>query len=271
MSEIIISPKKSWKISINELWEYREVFVFLGWRDILIHYKQTAIGVLWVVLRPLLTVAVFTIIFSKIAGISSGKTPYALVVFVAMLAWQFFADMLTNASLSFLANEQLISKVYFPRIMLPASRLLCSGVDFGVALVCYLTISFLWYGYYPSVTIFFLPLFVFWLAVLSLTVSLLFASLIVRYRDFRHVLPFVTQLGIYCTPVGFGLSMISEPLRILLSVNPLSGVISGFRFCLLQEPLHFNCTAISLLVTFIISIISIVYFKRAEEHFADII
>ena len=271
MNEIIITSKKSWNSSLQELWDYKEVFFFLGWRDIIVHYKQTVIGVLWVVLRPLLTVAVFTIIFSKIAGISSGATPYALVVFAAMLAWQFFADMLTYASLSFLGNEQLISKVYFPRIMLPASRLLCAGVDFSIACVCYMLIATFWYQYIPPVTIFFFPLFCIWLAIFSLTISLLFATLIVRYRDFRHILPFVSQLGIYCTPVGFSFSMVPESLRLLLAINPLSGIINGFRFCLLGEPLYMHCIGISLVVTLFISVVSIAYFKRAEEHFADII
>jgi lipopolysaccharide transport system permease protein len=271
MNEIIITSRKSWQSSLKELWDYKEVFFFLGWRDIIVHYKQTAIGVLWVILRPILTVAVFTIIFSKIAGISSGRIPYALIVFAAMLAWQFFADMLAYASLSFLGNEQLISKVYFPRIMLPASRLLCAGVDFGIAFFCYLLIAVVRYHYMPSVTIFFLPLFAVWLAVFSLTTSLLFATLIVRYRDFRHILPFVTQLGIYCTPVGFSFSMVPHSLRLLLSINPLAGIINGFRFCLLGEKVYGDSLLISLIVTLIISVVSIAYFKSAEEYFADII
>ena len=271
MSEIIITSKKSWQSSLKELWDYKEVFFFLGWRDILVHYKQTAIGVLWVVLRPLLTVAVFTIIFSKIAGISSGSTPYALVVFSAMLAWQFFADMLTYASMSFLGNEQLISKVYFPRIMLPASRLLCASIDFFIAFACYALISLFWYRYIPPFTFFLLPFFCVWLGIFSLAISLLFATLIVRYRDFRHILPFVAQLGIYCTPVGFSFSMVPHALRLLLAINPLSGIINGFRWCLLGEPLYFECLFISLLVTGLSAAISIGYFKSAEEHFADII
>ena len=271
MNEILITPKKSWKVVFGELWEYREVFFFLGWRDILVQYKQTVIGVLWVIVRPLLTVAVFTIIFSKIAGISSGNIPYPLVIFSAMLAWQFFADMLTYASMSFLSNEQLVSKVYFPRIMLPASRLLCAGVDFCISFLCYLLIAIFRYQYFPSLTIFFLPLFGIWLAILSLAVSLLFASLIVRYRDFRHILPFVAQLGIYCTPVAFSFCMVPQQLRIFLALNPLSGIINGFRFCLLNEPLYGQYMAISLVVTVVISLVSVMYFKKAEEQFADII
>ena len=271
MNEIIISPKKSWKALLNELWEYREVFFFLGWRDILVQYKQTVIGILWIVVRPLLTVAIFTIIFSKIAGISSKNVPYALLVFSGMLVWQFFADTLVHASHSFLTNAQLISKTYFPRVMLPASRLLCSVVDLAIAFVFYLAISMGYYRVFPSIYFLLLPIFVLWLAIISLSLSLIFAPLIVRYRDFRHIIPFFIQLGVYCTPVGFSLSIVPGFLKILVALNPLSGVINGFRFCLFNEPLYVGPLIVSLIVTVFLSITSVIYFKRSEEFFADLI
>lgn len=271
MQETVITSTKSWKSFGQELWDYREVFLFLGWRDILVHYKQTVIGVLWVVLRPLLTVAIFTIIFSKIAGIQSQGAPYALVIFSAMLAWQFFADTLTYASMSFVGNEQLISKVYFPRIMLPASRLLCSFVDFGVSFVCYLLIALCYYHVMPSIKLLVLPLFMAWLAILALSVSVLFGSLIVRYRDFRHILPFVIQIGVYCTPVGFSFEMVPESLRLFLALNPLSGIINGFRYTLISEPLYYGPLFVSLTVTLIGAAVSILYFKQAQDSFADVI
>lgn len=269
MQETIIASRKSWKELTQELWDYREVFFFLGWRDILVHYKQTSIGIAWVILRPLLTVAIFTIIFSRIAGIESSVAPYPLIVFSAMLAWQFFADMLVYASNSFLANEQLVSKVYFPRIILPASRILCSGVDFTVALIFYFALSLLRYQFLPPKQIILFPLFFGWLVVVSLSVSLLFASLIVKYRDFRHIIPFVSQLGLYCTSVGFSLSMVPKKLILLLGLNPLVGVINGFRWTLLGEPLQFGTMFISLVVTLIFGIVSLWYFKIAQNTFAD--
>ncbi len=271
MNETIITSSKSWKTFWQELWDYREVFLFLGWRDILVHYKQTVIGVAWVVIRPLLTVAIFTIIFSKIAGIESKGAPYALVVFAGMLAWQFFADTLAHGSNSFVANVQLVSKVYFPRLMLPASRLLCSLVDFGVAFLFYLIVSFGYYSVFPSLKIVLLPLFMVWLIVFSFMTSLFFASVIVRYRDFRHIVPFIVQLGVYCTPVGFSLLMVPQELQFLLALNPMTGIINGFRYCLLSEPLVYGPMSVSLIVTLIMTGIGVAYFKKAEESFADLI
>ncbi len=271
MNQTIITPSKNWKNFWQELWDYKEVFLFLGWRDILVHYKQTVIGVLWVVIRPLLTVAIFTIIFSKIAGISAGGAPYGLVVFVGMLAWQFFADTLTYGSHSFIGNVPLISKVYIPRLMLPASRLLCSSVDFLISFLCYQFIAIGYYHALPSIRILLLPLWFCWLGVFSFSVSLLFASLIVRYRDFRHTIPFVVQLGVYCTPVGFSLLVVPSQLQLLLALNPMTGIINGFRYSLLSESLCYKGLLLSLLVTIITSFVSIVYFKKAEQQFADVI
>ncbi|MFT6765623.1 MAG: lipopolysaccharide transport system permease protein [Alteromonas naphthalenivorans] len=265
----VITPRYTWKELFTELWDYRDIFLFLGWRDVLVHYKQTVIGIAWVVLRPLLTVAIFTIIFSRIAGIESSIAPYPLIVFSAMLAWQFFVDMLTYASNSFLSNEQLVSKVYFPRIILPASRILCSSVDFIVSFIFYLILSLVRYQFIPPKQIILFPLFFGWLVLVSLSISLLFASLIVRYRDFRHIVPFVTQLGLYCTSVGFSLSMVPKSLVLFLGLNPLVGIINGFRWTLLGEPLHIEVMLVSLGVTIIFSIISLWYFKIAQDTFAD--
>ena len=269
MQETIITSRKSWKELARELWEYREVFLFLGWCDILVHYKQTSIGVAWVILRPLLTVVIFTIIFSRIAGVESSIAPYPLIVFSAMLAWQFFVDMLVYASNSFLANEQLVSKVYFPRIILPASRMLCSGVDFLVSFVFYFLLSIVRYQFIPPKQIIVFPLFFGWLVLISLCISLLFASLIVKYRDFRHIIPFIGQLGLYCTSVGFSLSMVPKKLVFFLGLNPLVGVINGFRWTLLGEPLQSGTILLSLVITFIFGAISFWYFKITQDTFAD--
>ncbi len=271
MNETIITSHKTWKSFFQEFFDYKDVLLFLGWRDILVQYKQTSIGILWVIIRPLLTVIIFTIIFSRIAHIPSTQAPYPLVIFSAMLVWQFFADTFTYASMSFVNNVQLISKVYFPRIMLPASRILCSLVDFSIAFLFYTALSFFRYGIVPLVNIVLLPLFMAWLAVFSFSISLLFASLIVQYRDFRHIVPFVVQLGIYITPVGFSLAMIPKNLHFIIALNPLTGIINGFRYCLLAETLYWPVIGISLAMTLLLGIISILYFKKSEETFADLI
>ena len=201
------------------------------------------------------------IIFSKIAGIDSSGTPYPLLVFSGMLVWQFFADMLTFGSNCFLANQQLISKVYFPRLLLPASRVLCSFVDFGIAFIFYLILSVFRYQFLPSLAIFLLPIFLVWLIIIAFSISLFFASLIVQYRDFRHIIPFATQLGIYLTPVGFSLFMAPKYVQYILACNPLTGVINGFRYALLGEQLEPIVLGISLGVTVLFICVSMFYFK----------
>ncbi len=268
----IITPIKPWAKVIQEWWDYKEVFVLLGWRDIILQYRQTVVGVLWVLLRPLLTVAVFTIVFNKIAGFSSGDTPYVLVVFSGMLVWQFFADMFAYGSNSFLANVSLISKVYFPRVMLPASRLLCSTVDFAVTFFAYLAVSWIKYGMLPALThVLVLPFMFVWLVGLSLAMALFFGSLVVRFRDFKHVVPFMIQLGFYATPVAFSLSMIPKEYYWIIALNPLAGVIHGFRYALLGESLEFIVMFISLTVTCALMALALVYFKVSERLFADFI
>lgn len=267
----VITPSKSWSTLLQEWWEYREVFTLLGWRDIILQYRQTVVGVLWVLLRPLLTVAVFTVVFNKIAGFSSGDTPYVLVVFSGMLVWQFFADMLTYGSNSFLGNVTLISKVYFPRMMLPASRLLCSTVDFAVTFCAYIIIAWTKYGQMPTFRLLSLPIFFLWLVIISLATAVLFGSLVVRFRDFKHVTPFMVQIGFYCTTVAFSLSMVPDTYYWLLALNPLAGVIHGFRYVLLAERLVPLVLVVSLLITVVLTVIAGMYFKRSERFFADFI
>ena len=266
-----ITSERTWKGLLSELWEYKEVFFFLGWRDILVHYKQTVIGVAWVIIRPLLTVLIFTILFSKIAGIQSESAPYPLIVFSAMLVWQFFLDILTYASASFLSNQQLVSKVYFPRIIIPASRILCSLVDFSVAFMFYILLSLFYYKFIPPLQLLLLPFFLIWLVVLSFSISLLFASLIVRYRDFRHIIPFVGQLGLYGTSVGFTLSMVPKRMVVFLGVNPLIGVINGFRWTLVGEQLHLPVILVSMFMTICFFLAGCIYFKSVQDTFADIL
>ena len=271
MRMTVITSHKNWKAFFSELWEYRDVFLFLGWRSIIIQYKQTALGVAWVLIRPLLTVAIFTFIFSRIVGIESQGTPYPLLVFSGMLVWQFFSDMLMFGSNCFINNQQLISKVYLPRLLLPASRILCSLVDFSIAFVFYLILSMVRYGIYPSLSFLTIPFLIIWLVIITFAVSLFFASIIVRYRDFVYVVPFAVQLGVYITPVGFDLAIAPLYIQYILACNPLTGVISGFRWALLCQSIQPGILVISSLATVFVIIISFSYFKRAEPLFSDVI
>lgn len=271
MQETIITPHKSWKELFSELWEYREIFLFLGWRDILVHYKQTVIGVAWVILRPLLTVAIFTVIFSRIAGITSSVAPYPLIIFSGMLIWQFFVEMLTYGSNSYLVSGALVTKVYVPRMFLPASRLFCVLINFFIAFTFFLSLAIIRYRVFPLITTLLIPFVVMWLSFFSFSMALLFGALTVKYRDFAHIVSFLTQLGLYCTPIGFSLSMVPKKILFILALNPLTGIINMFRWMLLGEPIKMPVILISFLITIFLSCLSFVYFKHAQENFADVL
>lgn len=271
MQQTIITPEKTWTVFFQELWEHKHILFLLGWRDILIHYKQTTVGILWVIVRPLLTAAIFTIVFSRVAGIESLLIPYPLLVLSGMLVWQFFSDTLNFGSQSFLANKDLVDKVYIPRLFLPASRIVCSLVDFSVLFLFYLALSIVRYGVMPKATLIFLPLFHVWLLLFSFFVSTLMAALIVRYRDFKHIIPFVLQFGLYVTTVGYSIDFVSFKLRYLLSCNPLVAIINGFRFCLFHEPLLWDVFFMGVVATIIIGICAIAYFKQSQDTFVDVL
>lgn len=272
MRETIISSEKSYFSYIKELFDQKELFWFLAWKDLLLYYKQTIIGVIWVLLRPLLTVTVFTLIFSRVVGVSHQDTPYPLLVLSGMLVWQFFIDVFVHASNSFINNAHLISKVYFPRLFLPASRILCSLIDFGIVFLFYILLAAIRYQSYVSfVQLFYLPLCIIWLSIFSFFVSLLFATLMVKYRDFKHVIPFIGQLGLYATPVGFSVSIIPKKLQLLFFINPCTGIINLMRAILLNQDLHHQGVIVSLLVTVGILVVSFIYFKKSEIYLADVI
>ena len=221
-----------------ELWRYRELFQVLAWRDLSIRYKQTVIGVVWALIRPLLTMVIFTTIFGKIAKLpSDGSAPYALMVFAGMLPWTFFAAGLAEASNSLISNGNLISKVFFPRLIVPTAVIIVSFVDFLISFVVLLGML-IWYNFVPGWQILFLPLFVALAFLASLGPSLWIAALNVRYRDFRYIIPFLVQFGLYVSPVGFSSSVVPERWLPLYSLNPLVGVIDGFRWCILNGQSH---------------------------------
>lgn len=270
--EIIIEPGRSFINYWRDLWNYRELFYFLSWRDILVRYKQTAIGIAWVIIRPLLTTVVLTVIFSKLARLPSDGVPYPVLVFSAMLPWQFFASSLSESSTSLISNANLISKVYFPRIIIPASAVIVSLVEFLVSFVI-LILLMLGYKIIPHWRILILPLFILIALAASFGAGLWLTSFNVKYRDFRYIIPFVVQFGLYVSPVGFSSAVIPEKWRLLYSLNPMVGVIDGFRWAILGSQVSFYWPGflISLLLVLLILISGIWYFRKTERTFADVI
>jgi len=271
--ELILEPGRAARNYWRDLWHYRELFQVLAWRDIAVRYKQTVIGVAWALIRPFLVMVIFTVIFGKVAGLpSDGTTPYALMVFVGMLPWTFFSTALAEASNSLVTNSNLISKVYFPRMIVPVATTMVSLVDFLVSFVLLLVLM-AWYRFMPGWQVVFLPFFVVLGFLASLGPALWITALNVKYRDFRYVIPFIVQFGLYISPVGFSSSVIPDHLRLLYSLNPMVGVIDGFRWCLLGakvplDPVAFSC---SLVVTTGFLWLGIAQFRKMERSFADMI
>jgi lipopolysaccharide transport system permease protein len=255
------------------LWRYRELFWVLVWRDLAVRYKQTIIGVSWALIRPLLAMLIFTIIFGRIAKLpSDGSAPYALMVFAGMLPWTFFATGLAEASNSLVTNANLISKVYFPRLIVPTATV---GVAFADLLIsfCILSAMLVWYQFAPGWQILLLPLFVILAFLASIGPSLWITALNVRYRDFRYIIPFIIQFGLYVSPVGYSSSVVPQQWRQLYSLNPLVGVIDGFRWCILggQAQLNAPSLATSIGVTLFFLWFGIRQFRKMEKSFADLI
>jgi lipopolysaccharide transport system permease protein len=270
---IIIEPGRQARNYWRDLWRYRELFYVLAWRDIAVRYKQTVIGVAWALVRPVLTVVVFTIIFGRIAKLpSDGTAPYALMVFAGMLPWTFFSTGLSDASSSLIGNASLISKVYFPRLIVPTATLVVAFVDFLITFSI-LVAMMAWYQFAPGWQIVLLPAFVLFAFVASIGPALWIAALNIKYRDFSIVTPFVVQFGFYVSPVGFSSTIVPEQWRLLYSLNPMVGVIDGFRWCILggQSQLHLPGLAASLAVAAFFLWFGIRRFRKTEASFADLI
>ena len=271
--EIILESGRAEKNYWRDLWQYRELFQVLAWRDISVRYKQTIIGVAWSLIRPLLTMLVFTIVFGHVAKLpTDGKAPYALLVFAGMLPWTFFSTALAEASNSLVSNSNLISKVYFPRLIVPTATIFVALVDVLISFAI-LVGMMIYYRFLPDAKILFLPCFVLLAFFASLGPSLWITALNVKYRDFRYVIPFLVQFGLYISPVGFSSSVIPAKWQLLYALNPVVGVIDGFRWCLLsnQSPLNPSTLLSSLIVTFFFLKIGIRQFRKMEKSFADLI
>ncbi len=270
--ELVIEAGRAERQYWQDLWRYRELFYFLAWRDILVRYKQTAIGIAWALIRPFLTMVVFTVVFGNLAKLPSEGVPYPILVFSAMLPWQFFANALSECSNSLIGNANLISKVYFPRLIVPVSAIVVSFVDFMISGIILLGLM-AWYNYVPSWRILMLPVFVAIAFAASMGAGLWLASLNVKYRDFRFIVPFIVQFGLYISPVGFSSSIIPEQYRLLYSLNPMVGVIDGFRWSILgvESKIYWPGFSLSLGLVILLLITGIAYFRKTEKTFADVI
>ena len=270
--DLIIEPNRTTVAFFRELLRYRELFYFLAWRDILVRYKQTVIGIAWSVIRPLLTMLVFTVVFGRLAKLPSEGVPYPILVFSAMLPWQYFANAMQESSNSLIAESRLISKVYFPRLIVPASSVIVSAVDFLISLAL-LGLLMLGYGFVPSWTLLFMPFFFLLATLAALGAGFWLSALNVKYRDFRYIVPFLVQFGLYVSPVGFSSSVVPERWRLLYSLNPMVGVIDGFRWCVqgTASSLYLPGFLISAAISVLAFSSGVWFFRRTERFFADFI
>ncbi|HTZ40606.1 MAG TPA: ABC transporter permease [Syntrophales bacterium] len=267
----IIEPRASWTLlDLQELWHYRDLFYFLAWRDVKVRYRQTVLGGLWAVLQPLMTMGIFTIFFGQLAGVPSDGLPYPLFVYTALLPWQFFSNAVSNSGNSLIASTQLISKVYFPRIIIPSSSILCGLLDFAVAFIL-LVPMMVYYGIVPGSGILLLPVLMAGFIMAAIGVGSILSALNVHYRDFRYVVPFMVQIWLFVTPVIYPASMVPERWRWMINLNPMAGLISAFRASLLDQAVPWADLVVSGLVVLLIFAIGLFVFLRMERRFADVI
>ena len=269
---VVIRPRRHlFALDIKAIWEYRELLYFLIWRDLKVRYRQSVIGVGWVILQPLMTMVVFTAVFGKFVGVPSDGLPYPIFIFSALLPWNLFASALTRGSASVVDNTQLVSKVYFPRLILPLSGVLSPVADFAVAFGILIGMM-VWFGTSPTWGILALPLLVLLAILTALAIDIWLSALNVRYRDVGHTVPFLVQIWMFISPVTYPVSLVPEKWRLLYSLNPMAGVIEGFRWALLgkQSP-DFAVITASAVMMFTLLVTGIVYFKHTERTFADVI
>jgi lipopolysaccharide transport system permease protein len=272
MAELLIEADRIERQYWRDLWSYRELFFFFAWRDLLVRYKQTVVGVSWSLIRPLLTMIVLTVVFGRLGKMPAGGLPYPLLVFCGMLPWQFFSSAISESGNSLVTHGNMISKVYFPRLVITVSSVMTSFVDFLISAV-FLVALMAWYHFLPPAQVVFLPFFVLLAIGASLGTGVWIAALMVEYRDFRFIVPFVVQFGLYLSPVGFQSSLVPERFRLLYSINPIVGIIDGFRWCLLgaKSPLYLPGVAIAVGEVVCLVASGIWYFRKTERTFADVI
>ncbi len=268
---LVIEANRTGMLYLRDFWNYRELFFTLAWRDIVVRYKQTIVGILWTILRPLATMIVFTVVFGKIAKLpSDAGVPYVLMVFGGMLPWQFISSTITTGSDALVGNHALISKVYFPRMIIPTARIIMSLVELLINAVLF-ALLFIWYGYAPSWHIVFLPLFLFLAVLLALGVTYFISSLNVKYRDFQYVVPFIVQFGLYISPIGFSSSVVPEKWRLIYALNPVVGIVDGIRWSLFNSPLLPETVISAAVISVLFFLFGIWFFRKLESEFADFI
>lgn len=270
---LVLAPGSFARYFWRDLWAYRELFFVLAWRDVSVRYKQTVIGILWAFLRPVLTMVVFTVVFGKLAGLpSEGGAPYALLVFAGLLPWSLFSTSLADAGNSLIGNSNLISKVYFPRLIIPAAAIVTSLVDFVVSLVILMGLM-AWYKYVPGWQLLLLPVFATMTALAAFGAGTYLSAMTTKYRDFRYVVPFALQLALYVSPVGFSANIVPAGWRTIFDLNPLVGIIDGFRWCILGAQSEFNWLSTSISAAIIAGLLwfGVRQFRKNESTFADVI
>jgi len=270
---LVLEPARAERNYWADLWSYRELFAILVWRDLAIRYKQTAIGAAWAIIRPLLTVFILTVVFGRLAKLpSDGSAPYLIMVYAGMLPWFLMATILSEASNSLVNNANLISKVYFPRLIMPAAFIGVALVDFAVSFLFLIGIM-IWFRFWPDWRVVFLPAFILLAVLAAIGLGLLTSAMNVKYRDFRYIIPFVLQFGLYVSPVGFSSAVVPERWRLLYSLNPAVGVIDGFRWCMLggQATLYLPGLVANIAIIALLLVWGVRYFRRTERTFADLL
>lgn len=271
MPKLVIEAGKANRQYFKDLLSYRELFLLMAWRDVLVRYKQTVIGVAWSVLRPLLTMIVFTIVFGRLAKMPSEGVAYPILVYAAMLPWQFFSNTVNEGGISLVSSANMISKVYFPRIIIPTTAMIVSLIDFLISFLILWGLMF-WYHHVPTWRVVFLPMFLGLAAIAALGITYLISALNVKYRDFRYVLPFIIQFGLYISPVGFSSSVIPDTWRLVYSLNPMVGVIDGFRWAIIgTTEMYWPGFFLSVGLASLLLISGFAFFRRMEREFADVI
>jgi lipopolysaccharide transport system permease protein len=271
-SALVIEPTRGFvRLNLREVWAYRELLYFLVWRDVKVRYKQTALGAAWAILQPVMTMLVFSVFFGRLAKMPSDGIPYPVFAFTALLPWQLFAYALTESSNSLVGSQNLITKVYFPRLVIPLAAVLAGLVDFGIAFVVLL--GLMWhYGIVPTAAVALLPLFVLFAITTALSVGLWLSSLNVKYRDVRYTIPFLTQFWLFATPVAYPSSLVPEKWRALLGLNPMAGVVEGFRWALLgRSDAPGPLLAVSVAAVAVLFVGGLMYFRQTERTFADLV
>lgn len=267
----VIQPQRGWRaVDARELWLYHELLFFLIWRDIKVRYKQTVIGAAWAILQPVCTMVIFSVIFGSFAKIPSDGVPYPVFVYAGLLPWLFFANAVSQSSQSLVAQSQLLTKVYFPRLFIPASSIGVGLVDFSLSFCVYLGLM-VWFAHLPGLSVLLLPGLLFLTVLTALGVGIFLASITVTYRDFRIVVPFMVQVWMYLSPVVYAVTLVPEQYRWIMALNPMTGIIGGFRSALLNQPVDWNALGVSTIISSILLIIGIANFRRTERRFADIV